>query len=165
MNKKHGETFDETASLYDVARPSYPSSLVADVVEIAKLSNSSTILEIGTGTGKATVPFACQGYEIHGLEPGKNLAAIAAKNLQAFPAVTIETVTFEDWDLQEKEYPWALQYNVQQYLNLLKTQSEYIILPEDKRQNLAGVIEEILNHHGGYITKPYVAILLIAQLA
>ena len=55
------------------------------------------MLEIGCGTGQATLPFARQGYSITALEPGRNLAALAARNLAAFPQVDIRTATFEDW--------------------------------------------------------------------
>jgi hypothetical protein len=68
-------------------------------------------------------------------------------------------------NLVAKEYSWTIQYSVQQYLNLLNTQSDYLILPKDKQQNLARVIEEILNNHGGCIIKPYVTVLLVAQPA
>jgi hypothetical protein len=56
MNKKHGETFNKIASLYDTSRPSYPSELVEDVIQLANLTSSSKILEIGLDTGKATIP-------------------------------------------------------------------------------------------------------------
>jgi protein-L-isoaspartate O-methyltransferase len=104
VDKKRSELFDEVAELYDTARPNYPAALIEDVIELANLPESATILEVGTGTGKATIPFAERGYTIHCIEPGKKLAAVAAKNLQAYPRVTIETVKFEDWTLREAEF-------------------------------------------------------------
>lgn len=104
MDKKRSETFDEVAQLYDLARPSYPAALVEDVIALAGLSSSATILEIGSGTGKATILFAKKGYAIHCLEPGRNLAAVAAKNLRTYPQIVIETVSFEDWQLQEAAF-------------------------------------------------------------
>jgi len=104
VNKKRSEIFDEVAQLYDVVRPDYPEALIKDVIELANLPPAATILEIGTGTGKATVPFASRGYTIHCLEPGRNLAAVASKNLHSYPNVVIEIIKFEDWPLQEAAF-------------------------------------------------------------
>ncbi len=69
------------------------------MIELVNLPDSARILEIGTGTGKATVLFASKGYTIHCLEPGRNLTAVASKKLHSYPKVVIETVKFEDWQL------------------------------------------------------------------
>jgi SAM-dependent methyltransferase len=256
-NKKRSETFDEVAYLYDAARPSYPTALIEDVIKLAKLPDSATILEVGSGTGKATIPFAERGYAIHCVEPGKNLAAVASNNLRSHAKVVIETVKFEDWQLQEeafdlfisaqafhwipaeigypkaakalknkgyiavfwnfsptpdsevfrklnearqtyapsmswrqvsmeelmqkrennllksrcfknlviKEYPWSIQYNVRQYLDLLNTRTDYRSLPEVNQQHLSNAIAEIISAHGGSIVKPYVSALFLAQKA
>ena len=252
MNQQRREAFNKVASLYDIARPSYPPALVEDVIKLAGLVNSSKILEIGAGTGKATILFADKVYTIHCLEPGGNLAKVAAENLLSFSNITIETITFEDWELQAsafnlvmsaqaihwipaevaypkiakalkktgrlalfwnlspnpdsevyrqlnevhrfyaewrlkpieqqrqerehellesgffknfvtKEYSWSMRYSVQQYLNLLNTQSDFLILPQAVQQQLAHRTEAILNKHGGYIVKPYLTLLLVAQ--
>ncbi len=93
-------TFDESADIYDAARPSYPSALLHDLVQLSRLPNGARILEIGCGTGKATVPLAARGYRMLGLEPGTNLAAVARRNLAAFPRVEIEVCSFEDWKIE-----------------------------------------------------------------
>lgn len=100
MASERSRTFDAVAGLYDAVRPGYPQALVDAAVAGAGLSPRSRLLEIGVGTGKATVPFARQGCAILGLEPGANLAAVAARNLAAFPGVTIERATLEDWPVQ-----------------------------------------------------------------
>lgn len=104
IDQKRAQTFNQIAQLYDAARPSYPAELIEDVISLAQLSADAKILEIGTGTAKATLPFAQRGYTLHGLEPGNQLATVAAANLRPYPKVTIETVTFEDWSLQPATY-------------------------------------------------------------
>jgi SAM-dependent methyltransferase len=94
--KTQSTSFDRVAELYDTYRPSYPKALIDDAVSISGLPPSGKILEVGSGTGIATALFAPRGYTILCIEPGKNLAAVAAKKLQAYP-VTIENVAFEDW--------------------------------------------------------------------
>ena len=51
-------TFEEVPELYDAARPLYPRRVFDDLVELANLEKGSRVLEIGPGTGLATVPQA-----------------------------------------------------------------------------------------------------------
>ena len=60
--------FDEIAELYDRARPGYPEALVDDVVALSGIAPGGRILEIGSGTGKATEAFARRGFRIVCLE-------------------------------------------------------------------------------------------------
>ena len=96
--------FDGVASLYDEARPHYPDALIADVISLSSIPSGGRILEVGCGTGQATRAFAERGYSMLCLEPGANLASLARSNLQAYPKVGIEVVTFEDWPLQENAF-------------------------------------------------------------
>src|SRR6267143_6546045 len=49
-------TFDEAAELYDRARPGYPPELFDDLANLGGLHPGARVLEIGSGTGKATLP-------------------------------------------------------------------------------------------------------------
>jgi SAM-dependent methyltransferase len=53
-------------------------------------------LEVGAGTGKATVVFAARGVRIRALEPDPAMAAVARRNCAHFADVSVELVTFED---------------------------------------------------------------------
>jgi SAM-dependent methyltransferase len=57
------------------------------------------MLEIGCGTGQATVPLAERGCEIVAVELGDGLAAVARRNLARFPLVRVVVAAFEDWPL------------------------------------------------------------------
>ena len=85
-------SFDRKAELYDAVRPSYPAALVEDVMARC---TPRRMLEIGAGTGKATVVFARAGREIVAIEPGAQLAAVLRRNVAGFPHVTVEGTTFE----------------------------------------------------------------------
>ena len=98
MVRTENPTFDEVAGIYDEVRPRYPKELTEDIVSLSKIPDGGRILEIGCGTGQATLSFAERGYSMLCLEPGKNLAEIASRNCQQYPNVTIKTVSFEDWD-------------------------------------------------------------------
>jgi SAM-dependent methyltransferase len=95
------KTFDEVAELYDRVRPGYPERLVSDVIRLSGIPPAGRILEIGCGTGKATIRFAERGYRMVCLEPGPNLARIMERKTAAFPGVRIESCTFEEWPATE----------------------------------------------------------------
>jgi len=91
-------TFNEDAQLYDRARPKYPARLFDDLVALAGVERGARLLEIGCGTGQATVPMAERGFRITCVELGENLAAVARRNLAPYPKVRVITAPFEAWD-------------------------------------------------------------------
>jgi 16S rRNA A1518/A1519 N6-dimethyltransferase RsmA/KsgA/DIM1 with predicted DNA glycosylase/AP lyase activity len=97
-------TFDTAAELYERARPSYPDELFDDLVELAGLKARSRVVEIGCGTGKATLPLAGRGLRIVCVELGTSLAAIAQRKLALFPGVQIVNADFETWRPERADY-------------------------------------------------------------
>ncbi len=252
-------TFDGVAAVYDAVRPAYPDALIQAVVDLSGLPAEGRILEIGSGTGQATLPFAARGYALLGLEPGPNLAALAAQKLRAYPRVAIQTTTFENWPLEagafdlvmsatafhwippEVGYPkaaqalrptgcialfwnlqpeaggvfeaiqqvyadcapelfhppgenplsaqvdaleaqfcahnapfrslaverfsWSERYETARYIALLNTYSNHLAFPEERRKRLHEGIARVIEQHGGYLLKPYLSVLLVAQRA
>ena len=61
------------------------------------ITADDAILEIGPGSGKATLPLARRGYRITCVELGTELAAEATKNLAEFPRVSVVNADFEKW--------------------------------------------------------------------
>jgi len=96
--ERKAKSFDEVAEVYDRARPSYPNEMFGDLVSMSGLRSGSAVLEIGSGTGKASVALAQRGYQLTCLEPGEHLAAIARRNLASFPSAKVITVQFENWE-------------------------------------------------------------------
>ena len=86
---------DQVAQLYDRARPGYPAALFDDIVSYANLADDARVLEVGGGSGQATLPMARRGYAIDCLEPGAQMAAIARAKLASFPNVSVTCVSFE----------------------------------------------------------------------
>jgi len=93
--RKHAFGLD--AAAYDAHRPRYPRALIDRIAEHAGLGPESRALEIGCGTGIATLPFAELGCSIRGIELSEAMAAVARAKLARFPRVVIETARFEDW--------------------------------------------------------------------
>jgi SAM-dependent methyltransferase len=99
-----GTIFDQDAALYDAVRPTYPDVLFRKLEEVARLGPGSRVLEIGAGTGQATISLARRGYRAVALEPGPSMAEIARRNLRGFPLATVEVATFEEWSLPEEPF-------------------------------------------------------------
>ena len=91
------ETFNTVAELYDQMRPGYPDAVFADVAKIAGVDAASRLLEVGCGTGHATIQFAQRGLAIDCIELGENMAALARRRLAAFPRVSIAVADFDLW--------------------------------------------------------------------
>src|SRR5436309_3137871 len=89
--------FEEVPDLYDRARPTYPPQLLDDLAALAALASGASVLEIGCGTGKATLALAQRGYRVTCVELGERLAERARRNLAGFPAVEVVTADFETW--------------------------------------------------------------------
>jgi SAM-dependent methyltransferase len=89
--------FDEIPELYDRVRPRYPEQLFADLFAISGIDETSSVLEVGCGTGQATGSLGALGCPVTAVEPGANLAAVARQRLTESPNVKIEISTFEDW--------------------------------------------------------------------
>ncbi|WP_225100060.1 class I SAM-dependent methyltransferase [Streptomyces sp. CoH27] len=97
-------TFDEDAELYDRARPGYPPELYDDLAELAGAVPGSRVLEVGCGTGQATVPLAGRGCRITAVEAGPGMAAVARRNLAGAAEVGVVTAEFESWPLPQEPF-------------------------------------------------------------
>jgi SAM-dependent methyltransferase len=95
-------TFEQVPELYDRARPRYPDELFDDLA--ALLPEAARIVEIGCGTGQATVPLAKRGYRITCVELGAGLAAVARRKLAAFAHVQVVNASFETWKPPRAEF-------------------------------------------------------------
>ncbi|MBA2556224.1 MAG: class I SAM-dependent methyltransferase [Chloroflexi bacterium] len=92
-------TFGVDAERYDRVRPAYPAKLFDDLAELACIGPGCRVLEIGLGTGQATIPIAERGCQLTGVELSPELAAVAQRKLAAFSNASIVVAAFEDWPL------------------------------------------------------------------
>ncbi|MBI5948058.1 MAG: class I SAM-dependent methyltransferase [Chloroflexi bacterium] len=99
MDRSLAAGFDSVAGIYDAARPGYPSELFDEILAAAAGSAPPRVLEIGCGTGKATLPFAARGCQVTALDLSPAMAARAREKLAPYPHVQVITGAFEDVSL------------------------------------------------------------------
>jgi len=253
-------SFGPVADLYERARPSYPPTLVDEILVYARLQPADRILEVGAGTGKATRLFAGRAQPIVALEPSAEMAAVARQVCEDHPGVTIVERDFERWEIEPaafqllisgqawhwtapetryatarralrdgaalavfwnrpdwpscplwepladayrstapgleptgpmypmttavdpaadwraevdaadgfgqaevRGYPWSARYSAEQYVGLLSTHSDHIVLTPAVRDALLQRVAETIDAHGGTLELPYVTRLCLAR--
>jgi SAM-dependent methyltransferase len=93
--------FGTVAEEYERLRPGYPAGLFDDLLDYAGPAADSGVLEVGAGTGKATVPLALRGLRVLALEPSAEMANVLAVRVATAglaERVRIQVAAFEDMD-------------------------------------------------------------------
>jgi ubiquinone/menaquinone biosynthesis C-methylase UbiE len=101
---RRSRSFDTVPHVYDDHRPGYPSGLAEAIVNAAGIGADSSLLEVGSGTGKGTELFAPLGCSILCVEPGANLVALAKGKFADYPCVRFACSRFEDWPLTGESF-------------------------------------------------------------
>jgi len=87
--------FDTIAALYDKARPQYPDALFADICAAAGATPGDPMLDVGCGSGQATIGFVRCGLAVTALDPGADMLALARRRLDGLANVAFVEDTFE----------------------------------------------------------------------
>jgi SAM-dependent methyltransferase len=141
-HRERRTTFDEVAELYDRVRPTYPDALFDDLVELAGLDPGSRVVEVGCGTGKATLPLAERGLRITCVDLGTSLAAVAERNLAPFPEVEIVVADFETWTPPNAGYDALVSFTAYHWI---ERELRYVKAAEVLRDG--GVMAIAMIHH------------------
>jgi SAM-dependent methyltransferase len=99
-----GLSYNDIADVYDRARPSYPDTLIDDILNFAGAPPPARVLEIGCGTGQATTSFASRGLRMVCLEPSPAMVRIARERLRSFDRVEVICQTFEAWPAERHAF-------------------------------------------------------------
>jgi SAM-dependent methyltransferase len=97
-------SFDSDVEGYEAARPGYPPQLFDALEQHAGLRQGSRVLEVGPGTGQATLPLLDRGAAVVAVEAGVHMAALLRRRV-AGRACTVIHAEFEHADLQQSTAP------------------------------------------------------------
>ena len=78
---KRKELFNTYAEDYALFRPYYTKEIAQNILEKIGLKYDAKLLEIGCGSGQATIAYQSLGYEITALDIGEDLLNYAKKNI------------------------------------------------------------------------------------
>jgi SAM-dependent methyltransferase len=98
------ELFDSSALDYDLYRPNYPAVVISEMAHLSNLKSSSRVLEVGCGTGQATLQLARRGYAIESIDQGSRMVSLAKRNCRAFQTVHFRIGKFESLRFQPTAY-------------------------------------------------------------
>lgn len=160
--RSYGSVFDGVAAEYDAARPGYSPELVDAAVQAGALDRDSSVLEIGSGTGKLTELLVERGLRVRAIEPGANLIAAARRRLGPAAAVRFDNGRFEDADLPagshdavfsatafhwvEPQVGWTKVASVLKPRGLLALLT-YVGIDDERSEDMDGEFLDILREH------------------
>jgi len=96
--------FGEVAELYDRCRPGYPDDVFDRILEFGRLGAGDAVLQLGCGTGRATLPLAAKGLWVTALEPSAEMAQVATRRTGGLAGVKVVKASFEDWPLPAEPF-------------------------------------------------------------
>ena len=102
--KELGATFDTEASKYDKMRPGYADELFQAIFEYVKIGEVSRVVEVGSGSGQATLPVLKTGCELTSVEYGENFSKMLMEKFGGYKGFKVITGKFEDVDLEDDAY-------------------------------------------------------------
>lgn len=246
---RRARSFGSVAEAYDRYRPGYPDALYDDVLALAE---GERVLEVGAGTGRATVALLDRGADVVALEPDPAMAAILRDRLMG-RHVQVQQAAFEDFEAAPetfdlvvsaqawhwvdsrrgpelaarllrdagtlalwwnrtgdregavwsaidaayaahapeladndaivrdqdrryraqplpgfaawaiRTYEWTASYSADDYVGLLATHSNHVLLPGDRRRRLTDAVHRAITDAGGQIEHPYRTVLLTTR--
>ena len=92
--------FGGAAGFYAKSRPGYPAELFDLLVGETPLDASSVVLDLGCGTGLASLPLAARVRLVVGVDPDPGMLAEAASSAQGLPNVRWVCSPAEEYDEQ-----------------------------------------------------------------
>lgn len=95
--------FSSDVAAYDIGRPGYPARVYELLEGTCGLGPGSRVLEIGPGTGQATVDLLRSGATVTAVELGAEMAA-ALEAKYPGPNLSVEVGAFEDVDLESDSF-------------------------------------------------------------
>ncbi len=140
--------FSENAAVYEDARPGYPSALVDQLIADADVTATSSVAEIGAGTGKFTRLLVERGLHVTALEPGEAMR----RQAPAMPNVTWTNGTFsetglgdesQDWAVAAQSFHWAKpNTDLPELRRVLKPGKRLTVFWNDRQNERAAVLQE-----------------------
>jgi len=157
--------FDDIVEDYDKIRWDYPIELINDIVNYSNLKDSKNAIEIGPGTGKATTPFLNAGFNITGIELGKNMVTFLKRKFGSNKNFFIINEAFENVSLSENYYDLIYAASVFHWIDskigcpkvfkLLKNNGTFALFRNNAKLEKGKLFDEIQTVYDKYYYKSH----------
>ena len=119
--------FEQVPDDFDKWRPRYCNELFFDLIAYANLSSSSSVLEVGPGTGQATEPILKTGCSYTAIELGESFSEIMKRKFSSYKNFNIVNADFETYPFESERFDLYTQQQLfNGYPNILVTQKRII---------------------------------------
>ncbi len=95
--RQQSKVFGEVAEIYHRVRPGYPEGLYDWILETSGVDSSELLIDVGCGTGKASISFLRRGFTVIGVEPDPMMAQIATREFSDFDTFSVDQCTLDDF--------------------------------------------------------------------
>lgn len=109
-------TFNEVVPQYEKTRPAYVEALFEEALGYTGLNSRHNVLEIGIGTGQATLPFLKTGCRLTAIELGDKMAVFCKEKFASFPNFKVINDDFETVKLEESSYDFIYSAGAFQWI-------------------------------------------------
>lgn len=89
-------TFNTVASAYEKLRPGYVMELYKAIFDYIPINKSCNVIEVGIGSGQATLPILQTGCKLTAVEYGENFSVLCREKFKSYPNFSVITSKFED---------------------------------------------------------------------
>ena len=155
--------FNDVPGEYDKLRPQYPDALSNDVIQFANLDKTKKTLEIGIGTGKATLPFLKTGCELTAIEIGDKLAQYSREKFADYECFKVLNQDFESVSIEENSYDFIYSASAFHWIppeigmpkvyRLLKTGGVFVwfsVQPAPSQKNIHDELQKVYEEYSRY---------------
>ncbi len=142
-------SFDTVGQNYEKFRPNYVPELYREIFASCSLNSTSQVLEIGIGTGQATLPFLATGCQLIAIEPGINLADVCKEKFSNYPNLHLISGKFEDVSLPKESFDLIYSATAFHWIpEVLGYTKVFSLLKKN------GIFAQFSNHPDPYIENP-----------
>ena len=99
-----GGTFDTAVSLYEKMRPGYVGDIYKAIFDYVHIDETSRVVEVGSGSGQATLPVLQTGCSLTAVEYGENFSDLLRDKFSDYEKFSVVTGKFEDVALDNDSY-------------------------------------------------------------
>ncbi|ADK16281.1 MULTISPECIES: class I SAM-dependent methyltransferase [Clostridium] len=96
--------FNEDEYNYDKYRPTYPEELFSDIINYSRISSGYEALEIGIGTGQATLPILQSGCRVTAIELGNNLTRYVKNKFKNYMNFNVINADFIEYTIKTEAF-------------------------------------------------------------